>query len=132
MVNKFEQEFVSKCIIKRMQERLLFELSGKKRVNGIDRFSHNTDELLKTEKIISKSNQLFKDEILVIIEKLSQAKECYIMAHNKDLDRRLCSFSDALELVIGNGMPAVIISDNVAVIETEQCYGAPTRYIVKI
>lgn len=132
MINKLEQEFVLKCIVKRMQERLLFELSGKKRVNGIDRFSHNTDELLKSEKIISKSNQLFKDEILVIIKKFSQAKECHIMAHNIDLDRRLCSFSDALELVIGNGMPAVIISDNVAVIETEQCYGAPTRYIVKI
>ncbi len=131
MINRFEQEFVTKCIVKQMQDRLLFELSGKKRVNGIDRFSHNTDEILKTEKVISKSNHLSKDEILAITEDLSQAKECYIAAHNIDLDRRLCSFSDALELVLGNGMPAVIISDNFAVIETEQCYGAPTRYIVK-
>lgn len=131
MINKFEQEFVTKCIVKRMQDRLLFELGGKKRLNGIDRFSHNTDELLKTENIISKSNQLSKDEILEVSEDFSQTKECYIMAHNIDLDKRQCSLSDALELVLGNGMPAVIISDNFAVIETEQCYGAPTRYIVK-
>ncbi len=81
MTNKYEREFVAKCIVKRMQDRLLHELSGKKRVNGIDRFSHNTDELLKKENIISKSNQLFKDEILAVSEKFSQVKEVYIMAH---------------------------------------------------
>lgn len=131
MINKFEQKFVTKCIVKRMQNRFLFELNGKKRVNCIDRFSHNTDELLKKENIILKSNKLSKDEILLISEDFLQVKECYIIAHNIDLDKRLCSFPDAIKLVLGNGMPAIIISDNFAVIETEQCYGTPTRYILK-
>jgi len=131
MVNKYEQEFVSKCIVKRMQERLLFELNGKKRINGIGRFSHNTDNLITVENIILKSNQISKDEIISLIGKFQLTNKCYIVAYNVYLDKVNCSFLEALELVLGNGMPAIIISDNYAVIETEQCCGTPTRYIVK-
>lgn len=131
MINKFEQAFVTNCIVKRMQDRLLFELSGKKRMNGIDRFSHNADEVLKAETIIAKSNQLSMDEILAVSDHISPETECYIAAHNENLDRRTCSFSEAAELVLGNGMPAIIIAEHFALIETEQCYGTPTRYIVR-
>ncbi len=131
MINVLEHKFIKKCIVERMQDRLLFEFGGKKRKKGIGRFCHNTDDLLEPENIFLKSNQLDKDEIIMSTRNFLQPEQCRIVAYNEDLDKIECSFSRALELVLSNGMSAIIISDNFAFIETEQCYGMPTRYIVK-
>lgn len=126
-----EKIFVNRCVINRMQNRILFELNGKKRKNGIGRFSHNTADLLKFESIVASGDNLFQDEIIKLTEKFNISGKCYIIACNEKLDKKVLTFREALELVLGNGMPAVIISDKIAVIETEQCYGTPMRYIVK-
>lgn len=130
-MEKAEKIFVERCIINRMQDRILFELNGKKRKNGIGRFSHNAADLLKSESIVASGNKLFKDIIIKLTEKFDTSGKCYIAAYNEKLDKKLSTFCEALEMVLGNGMPAVIISNKIAVIETEQCYGAPIRYIVK-
>lgn len=127
-MSSLEQNFITKCVIKEKQERLLFELGGKKRRDGIGRFSHNTDELIKPNKIMLKA-PASKEEILSIIGKRDE--KCCIIAYNESLDKKECTFDEALDMVLGNGMPAVIIADSFAVIETEQCYGTPIRYIVE-
>ncbi|MDE7365448.1 MAG: hypothetical protein K2N27_11345, partial [Ruminococcus sp.] len=109
----------------------LFELNGKKRKNGIGRFSHNASDLLKSESIVASGNNLFQDEIIKLTEKFNTFGKCYVIAYNEELDKKVLTFREALELVLGNGMPAVIISNKIAVIETEQCYSTPIRYIVK-
>lgn len=126
-----EKIFVERCIINRMQDRLLFELNGKKRKNGIGRFSHNATDLLKSESIVASGNNLFQDEIIKLTEKFNTSGKCCVVAYNEELDKKLLNFREALEIVLGNGMPAIIISNKIAVIETEQCYGTPIRYIVK-
>ncbi|MFR4475981.1 MAG: hypothetical protein ACLT3Y_01235 [Ruminococcus callidus] len=68
MIEEIEKSFVKRFIKKTKQDRLLFELSGKKRQHGIERFCHNTEDLIDTERIAYSGNNLFLDEILRIIK----------------------------------------------------------------
>ena len=130
MNNEIEKKFIQQFIIKNKQDRLLFELSGKKRQNGIGRFCHNADDYLIKDKIKLSGNKLYYDEIIEIAEKYCSSKQWYIIAYNPALDKKLCSLSDALDLVLGNGMAAVIAADNMAIVETEQYMGTPMRYVL--
>lgn len=129
MDNEIEKKFIQQFIVKNIRERLLFELSGKKRQDGIGRFCHNADDLLLKEKIILSGKELFHNEIVKTVEKYDLSKQWYIIAYNPIFDKKICKLSEALNLVLGNGMAAIIVSDNIAIIETEQCFGTPMRYI---
>ena len=115
-----EKSFVKRFIKKEKQDRLLFELSGKKRQHGIERFCHNAEDMIDTERIVYSGNSLFPDEILKITKQYKVPESCYIIAYQKELDKKYVSFEDALGLVLGNGMAAIIICNDFAVIETEQ------------
>ena len=130
MIEEIEKSFVKRFIKKTKQDRLLFELSGKKRQHGIERFCHNTEDLIDTKRIAYSGNNLFLDEILRIIKQYKVPESCYIIACQKELDKKHVSFEDALGLVLGNGMAAIIICNDFAVIETEQYSGTPFRYIL--
>ena len=130
MIEEIEKSFVKRFIKKTKQDRLLFELSGKKRQHGIERFCHNTEDLIDTERIAYSGNNLFLDEILRIIKQYKVQESCYIIACQKALTKKDVSFEDALGLVLGNGMAAIIICNDFAVIETEQYSGTPFRYIL--
>ena len=125
-----EKSFVKRFIKKEKQDRLLFELSGKKRQHGIERFCHNAEDMIDTERIVYSGNSLFLDEILKITKQYKVPESCYIIAYQKELDKKYVSFEDALGLVLGNGMAAIIICNDFAVIETEQYSGTPFRYIL--
>ena len=125
-----EKSFVKRFIKKEKQDRLLFELSGKKRQLGIERFCHNAEDMIDTERIVYSGNSLFPDEILKITKQYKVPESCYIIAYQKELDKKYVSFEDALGLVLGNGMAAIIICNDFAVIETEQYSGTPFRYIL--
>ena len=75
-------------------------------------------------------NNLLPDEILKITKQYKVPESCYIIAYQKELDKKYVSFEDALGLVLGNGMAAIIICNDFAVIETEQYSGTPFRYIL--
>ena len=124
MIEKTEKSFVKRFIKKAKQDRLLFELNGKKR------FCHNTEDMIVTERIAYSGNNLFPDEILRITKQYKVPKSCYIMAYHEELDQKYVSLADALDLVLGNGMAAIIICDDFVIIETEQCSGTPFRYIL--
>lgn len=125
-----EKSFVKRFIKKEKQDRLLFELSGKKRQHGIERFCHNAEDMIDTERIVYSGNSLFPDEILKITKQYKVPESCYIIAYQKELDKKYVSFEDALGLALGNGMAAIIICNDFAVIETEQYSGTPFRYIL--
>lgn len=125
-----EKSFVKRFIKKEKQDRLLFELSGKKRQHGIERFCHNAEDMIDTERIVYSGNNLLPDEILKITKQYEVPELCYIIAYQKELDKKYVSFEDALGLVLGNGMAAIIICNDFAVIETEQYSGTPFRYIL--
>ena len=109
---------------------MLFELGGKKRQHGIERFCHNTEDLIDVERIAYSGNNLFPDEILRITKQYKVPELCYIIAYQKELDKKYVLLADALDLVLGNGMAAIIICDDFAIIETEQYASTPFRYIL--
>ena len=88
MIEKTEKSFVKRFIKKAKQDRLLFELNGKKRKNGIERFCHNTEDMIVTERIAYSGNNLFPDEILRITKQYKVPKSCYIMAYHEELDQK--------------------------------------------
>ena len=95
------------------------------------RFCHGTEEMIIKEKIIASGTDLCEQEILHIIRQHTNAGNAYTMAYDEVIDASSCSVQEALEKVLGNGMAAIIVIDNVVVIETEQVCGTPERYILK-
>lgn len=130
MNKELERDFIYRFIIKEKRERLLYELSGKKRMGGISRFCHNAADLIREDTIIRSGDDLFPEEILHISEKYTSKKQAYLIAFHEELDQMTCDLQAALDLVLGNGMAAIILLDTVAVIETEQCQGTPYRYLL--
>ena len=130
MIYETEKAFIDQYVKKNKQERLLFELSGKKRQHGIGRFCHNAEEMIKADKIVMSGNKLFADEILAVAKKYRVSGSCYIIAFNEYMDGKQCTLEEALKRVLSNGMAAIIVCDNFAVVETEQCEGTPMRYLL--
>ena len=131
MIYEIEKAFIDRYVMKNKQERLLFELGGKKRQHGIGRFCHNAEEMIKADKIVMCGNKLFADDILSMAKQYHASGSCYIIAFNEYLDGKQCTLEEALNRVLSNGMAAIIVCDHFAVIETEQCVGTPMRYILR-
>ncbi len=131
MLDEIEKSFIECFVVKSKQDRLLFELGGKKRRDGVGRFCHNAEEILRPEKIMMSGDCLLIQNIMEVCRQYDISQECYIIAYDPRLDRRICSLNDALKLVLGNGMPAIIICNDLIIVETEQCFGTPTRYILR-
>lgn len=161
-MEEIEKAFIEKYIVNSKRKRLLFELSGKKRREGLARFCHNAEEMFRAERIIARGNHLLMEEIQDIIKEEQKAwkdskceignqsgkvtrihqddvtrdmienasGKCHIMAYQVALDGKTTTIDEALKLVLGNGMPAIVIGDHFAIIETEQCFGTPMRYIL--
>lgn len=58
--------------------------------------------------------------------------ECYVMAYAEYLDGRMLPWSEAWKLINGNGMPAAMIFDGFAIVETEQVQGAAEKFVLSI
>lgn len=129
MLNQTEENFIRRFIVKEKRDRMLYELNGKKRRDCIGRFSHGTAELLKHQKII-RSGKLSSDEIITAAERYQISGLWHLMAYHPEFDGISGTLPEVLKLTLGNGMPVIMISDRMAVIETEQSAGTPTRYIL--
>ncbi|MBD5143452.1 MAG: hypothetical protein HDT22_07580 [Ruminococcus sp.] len=119
----YELFFVKNFIINSKQDRLLYELqNSKKRQDCLGRFCHHAEDLLDMQKICDTQD----------FEKILGNPECYIMAYHQELDKLTCNLKQALKLVLSNGMSAIIIGKNFAIVETEQLQGTPDRYFLKL
>ena len=125
-----EEKFLNQFIKKDFRQRLSYELWGKKRRHGLSRFCHNAKELLIESKIIADGKNISKKEIQELLPTNCKNRQCYIMAYNESIDGTLCDFEEALRKVLGNGMAAVIIFDEFAVVETEQCFGSAEKMVL--
>ena len=124
-----EERFVKNYIVSARRDRLLFELSGKKRRDGIGRFCHHADELLMKSKIISQG-QYIDDDIQRTLS-ASGNKNCYVISMYEELDGKEFGKAEALELIIGRGMPSIAIFDDFAIVETEQESGPAVKYLMR-
>lgn len=125
-----ERTFVNQFIKKSRRQRLLYELSGRSRQNGLGRFCHNAEDMFVTGKIIDNRKDIGVSELQIMLPAKYKDTKCYIMAYNKSIDRQVCDYDKALELVLGNGMAAIIVFDGFAVVETGQYLGSAQKLVL--
>jgi hypothetical protein len=135
MDKEIEKIIVDTFFSKQYRDRILFELfSDKKRKDAIGRLSHSYADVLieKYMSEIPKPNSSHL-EIVTLLEKLGAGKECYVISFSDEIDGKNLSLQVALEKVVGFGMPSLVYCkpNSLAYFESEQCYGAPPRYILR-
>ncbi|URZ05991.1 hypothetical protein [Clostridium felsineum] len=135
MDKSYEIEIVKTFFNKHYQERIIYELtSKKKRINAISRLCHNFKEVLKIDYMIEINCVDYK-EVLEQIKKYSGANTCYVISYNKEIDGLYMKLDDALRNIVGFGMPSLVvcnIPNKLAYFEAEQVNGAPPRYILEM
>jgi len=133
-----EEKFVRTFIDKRIQDRIIFELThnDRKKKNyeirdyAISRFA-NADNYLKTQYFYLKDKNINIDEVEKEIKKLcNSSKQCYIMGTVHDTG--FFPLRKALEISFDYlGVSIIIVSDTVAFVKTETSFGSPTKYILR-
>ena len=113
MINNTELDFINKYIVKEKKERLIYEFSNLKE-KAILRFSHNIDCLIKRN---IKINQIRVNELINI--KIN--KMVYIISLDK-INGEYLLYSEAINHLINQYMPVILISDNFVIIKTEDEY----------
>lgn len=131
MNTSIERTFVKSFICKRMQNRLIFELSTKNRNKAITRFAHISDELIESKYVIFRSNKLTNFEVETkLLEYCDKNKKVYIISSNKN-DGEFFPLGEAIQLCMDDYMPSIVIVNQSCVfIKEETEYGAPMKYIL--
>ncbi|MFC5650626.1 hypothetical protein ACFPYJ_16135 [Paenibacillus solisilvae] len=119
---------------KRIQERVLFELSAlKKRKDAIGRLNHHYKQTLNEKYMIEipKSNSNYL-HIAALLKKHGADENCYVISWSDSLDGQELCLTTALEKAVGLGMPTLIscIPNRLIYFEAEQEFGSPPRYIL--
>ena len=124
-----EEQFVESYIVKNRQERMLFELRGKRREDAVWRFCHRSDEMLIESRIKAcgpKIEQVLRQRIAQ-----SRAEKCYVISLFEGLDGKEFGREEVLDLILGRGMPSIAVFDDFAIIETEQVQGPAVKYLLE-
>ena len=129
MDRTIEESFVNSYIISNKRERLLFELQGKKRQEGVGRFCHCADNLLMQSTIKAHG----KDITLELQKQItiSKCSKCYVISFFEELDGKIFDKEEVLDAILGIGMPSIVIFDDFVIIETEQVQGPAIKYLLK-
>lgn len=135
MDKEIEEIVVKSFFNKRIQQRVLFELSSsKKRGDAIGRLNHKYLDTLRNEFMIEipKPNS-DPDEIEKLMKEQGAGKKCYVMSSDSEMDGKEFSLTTAIEELIWYGMPSIIscIHGKLAYFQAEQSFGPPPRFILK-
>ena len=123
----YEEKFVNDFINTSHRDRILFELkSSKKRLNALMRFAHNTNELVKLNKVYSK----LKKYDFNILNSFLKEQEFYVISF-KYLDGTIMNVSEVLEYIDDEYMPVIVYGSNIAVIKKEFEKGEDNYYLLK-
>ncbi|SNT49388.1 hypothetical protein SAMN05444672_13344 [Bacillus sp. OK838] len=128
-----EKTIVKSFFTKRLQDRILFELSSaKKRKDALSRLCHSYRTTLREEYIIEipKPNSDPAD----IAKLLKQnGADCYVISWDEDIDGKELPLLTALEKAVGMGMPSIIscIPNKLAYFEAEQEALPSPRFLLK-
>ncbi|MCK1985803.1 MULTISPECIES: hypothetical protein [Peribacillus] len=135
MDKEMEKIIVKSFFTKRLQDRVLFELSSnKKRKDALSRLCHTYRTTLREEYImeISKPNS---DPVGIakLLKQNGAGHSCYVISWDEDIDGMEIPLLTALEKVVGMGMPAIIscIPNKLAYFEAEQEVLPSPRFLLK-
>lgn len=129
----YEIEIVKTFFNKHYQERIMYELaSKKKRLAAIDRLCHNYEGVLDCN-YMKKIDCSDYEEVLNKMRLHGAVQTCYVISYNKIVDGMHMKLDEALKIIVGFGMPSLVICipNKLAYFEAEQINGAPPRYILE-
>ncbi|WP_443662556.1 hypothetical protein [Clostridium sp.] len=132
-----EEIIVRTFFVKRLQDRVMFELSSpQKRENAIamSRLCHESEKKLINKYMIEipKPNSDYI-EIAGLLKKYGTDKTSYCMSFDNDIDGKYMPTIVALKNVISFGIAPSIVSvipDKLAYFQEEQIDGPPKRFIL--
>jgi hypothetical protein len=135
-MNKEIEEIIVKSFFnKRIQQRVLFELSSpKKRWDPLRGLRHKYYDTLRNEFMIKipEPNSNF-EKIAEMLKNHGAGEFCYSLSDCEEIKSKELPLLTALEKAVGYVMPSIIscISGKLAYFESEQSYGPPPRFILK-
>jgi hypothetical protein len=130
-----EEITVKSFFVKRIRERVMFELSSpKRRIDALSRLCHRPDITL-IEKYMIEIPKPNSDPLDIedLLKSYGAGNTCYVISYNKEIDGKHLPLRSALKSAVGFGMPSLIscIPGRLAYFEAEQENGPPPRYILK-
>lgn len=122
-----EEKFVNDFINPLYRDRVLFEFkTSKNRLNAIMRFSHNTNDLVKKDKIYSKLKKFDDNEL----KKFLNDQHFYVISF-KYVDGIIMNINEILDYISDEYMPVIVYGNNIAVIKKEFEKGEDNFYLLK-
>ncbi|MED4285197.1 hypothetical protein P4679_25080 [Priestia megaterium] len=124
MNKEIEKIIVKSFFAKRIQDRVLFELSSaKKRKDALSRLCHTYRTTLKEDYMITieKPNS-DPAEIVSLLKKNGAGDTCYVISWDEEMDGKELPLLTALENAVGMGMPSIVscIPNKLAYFQAEQ------------
>ena len=127
MNTEIEKE-IARFFHKRYRERLLYELTSKRRKDFFGKIAHTAENYIDIRLIEEKDDRLISSD--VIANKLG--KDCYVIAQLSSLDGKTVSVDSALSELWGCGSPYLLYGNGYLYIETEYDFSVHTAYLLKL
>ena len=125
-----ENIFIDNFIRRPFRKRLMFELSGKKRYDGIGRFCHEADEILDLRYAYEVGKDIYHAELKKYLTENNYRfnNDCYYfdaycgeyLDVEEAIDRSMRNMSESIILFVYS----------IAFIKSETDYGAPMKYLL--
>jgi hypothetical protein len=130
-----EAGFIQAFVRRERRERAHFELlSPKKRAAFLNRLCHTYQDILDTRylKSIPAPNSDYRAILRHLTHKHAPAT-CYVISTLAELDGQRVRLADALEKVVGFGLPSIVIClpGTLGYFEAEQEVGPPPQYVLE-
>ncbi len=128
-IKLLEADFCRAFLDKRCYERVIYELGSKKRNDGIKRFCHNAEIILRSDKIL-RGGSFSETEIAAFLKEITDCREWLLIGWDSS---ELLGFDEAVSKGTSSGMGFAAVSADLkaAAVREEQCFGTPTAYILK-
>ncbi len=127
MNTEIEKE-IARFFQKRYRERLLYELTSKKRGDFFGKIAHTAENYIDTRLIVDKDERLIPRDL--IAEKL--VGECYVIAEHSVLDGETVPVDTALSELWGCGVPYLLYGNGYLYLETEYDFSVHTAYLLEL
>lgn len=125
-----ENKFIDNFVRRPFKKRLMFELSGKKRDEGIRRFCHNANVILDLRYVYKVSKDIYHAELNNLLTELDYKfnNDCYYF---DSYCGEYLKTEEAIERNMSNMSASIILfGDKIAFVKSETDYGAPTKYLL--
>jgi hypothetical protein len=132
-MNPIEEAFVNNFVQKSRRERASFELgSESRRGRFLSRLCHDFAGIFEARHLRPLPDAEDTVSLRKRLEELGAKKTCHVISCNDDVDGKEVLLGDAIQAVMGYGLPSILIcaADSLAYFEAEQEKGPPPRFLL--